>query len=292
MLGGAQIAAHFQQASRRIPALPLVAVDALGDLDQRAPVHPDIGVVQCLAVRLTGASRCSLPWILTLTLFDSMASLTPTAPATSRTAPFSSRVRRAAHRDLAAGRQGHRAAFHLHRSAAGHLDARLVAPVRHGAKMIERLSRRAMPSAALAGSRGIALGIQRAPTVGLKQNCRGRIAAQHDLAAGIAGRVEQMHRAARRYRGAGYRDAQLAHVMARQRHVSGRRLDQSRIRHQPCFTVGPAARGHLVATGRRYAVGVGRQSLADDEAVSGGQQRLAARRRDLTGIVRRPRSST
>ena len=50
MLGGAQIAAHFQQASRRIPALPLVAVDALGDLDQRAPVHPDIGVVQCLAV--------------------------------------------------------------------------------------------------------------------------------------------------------------------------------------------------------------------------------------------------
>ena len=155
--------------------------------------------------------------------------------------------------------------------------------------MIERLSRRAIAVCrACRKQQGIALGIQRAPTVGLKQNCRGRIAAQHDLAAGIAGRVEQMHRAARRYRGAGYRDAQLAHVMARQRHVSGRRLDQSRIRHQPCFTVGPAARGHLVATGRRYAVGVGRQSLADDEAVSGGQQRLAARRRDLTGIVRLP----
>ena len=195
-----------------------------------------------------------------------MASLTPTAPATSRTAPFSSRVPRGGHRDLAAGRQGHRAAFHLHRSAAGHLDARLVAPVRHGAQMIERLSRRAIAVCrACRKQQGIALGIQRAPAVCLKQNCRGRIAAQHDLAAGIAGRVEQMHGAARRYRGAGYRDAQLAHVMARQRHVSGRRLDQSRIRHQPCFTVGPAARGHLIATGRRYAVGVGRQALADDE---------------------------
>ena len=44
--------------------------------------------------------------------------------------------------------------------------------------MIERLSRRAIAVCrACRKQQGIALGIQRAPTVGLKQNCRGRIAA-------------------------------------------------------------------------------------------------------------------
>ena len=229
MLGGAQIAAHFQQASRRIPALPLVAVDALGDLDQRAPVHPDIGVVQCLAVPADRRIALFVALDIDFDVVRLHGELdADRAGHVQDRAVFQQGAPRGGHRDLAAGRQGHRAAFHLHRSAAGHLDARLVAPVRHGAKMIERLSRRAIAVCrACRKQQGIALGIQRAPAVGLKQNCRGRIAAQHDLAAGIAGRVEQMHRAARRYRGAGYRDAQLAHVMARQRHVSGRRLDQS-----------------------------------------------------------------
>ena len=46
--------------------------------------------------RLTGASRCSLPCTLILTLLFSMATGTPTAPATSSTAPSRSRLRCAA----------------------------------------------------------------------------------------------------------------------------------------------------------------------------------------------------
>ncbi|MCY1211375.1 hypothetical protein D9M68_525050 [compost metagenome] len=49
-----------------------------------------------LPSRLSGASRCSLPCTLIFTLFDAMATPTPTAPATSMAAPLATRVRRSA----------------------------------------------------------------------------------------------------------------------------------------------------------------------------------------------------
>src|SRR5690606_22636694 len=52
--GGIQVAADFQQTAGRVPTVGLVALRALGHEDQQAAVHPDVFVVQVLAVAVDG----------------------------------------------------------------------------------------------------------------------------------------------------------------------------------------------------------------------------------------------
>ena len=136
-----QVAAHLQQAAGRVPALALVAAHARRHRDQAAPVHPQLAVEQLGRVAVVSASRSSLPCTLILTLLDAIAIRTPTAPATSSSAPRAEAAPRRRGRDLPARGQRQRAALELDVAAADDLDARLVAPVRQARQVVERARR-------------------------------------------------------------------------------------------------------------------------------------------------------
>ncbi len=288
MPAGAQIAAHLQQAARGVPTLALIAIDALGHMHQRAPIHPDIVVVQELAFPIDRRVAQLVALNVDLQVVGLHRHLDPDGARDIQQRAVVQQGAAIRHDgDLAASGQGQRAILRLDRAAAGQLDARLVAAIGQAGKVIERLARRPVRVRLVQHRthQRVALGIQRGRAVVLQQDRGGGILAQQNRATGVAGGIEQVYRAARGHRGAGHRHAQLAHVVPGQRDVTQRRLDQAGVGHRACLAPRIAARRHFVAARGGNGVDIGSKTAPDDERITRRQHGLAIRRRYLARIV-------
>ncbi|CUI49555.1 Uncharacterised protein [Achromobacter xylosoxidans] len=283
----AQVAAHFQQAAGRVPALALVAAGAGRHLDQRAAVDPHIAVEQLagIAVARRVAQLIALHVDLDAVGLHRNARAHQAGHVQLGAVGDEAAARRAG-RDLPAGGQRQRPALELDVTAADDLDARLVAPVRQARQVVEDAKGRALAQQVLLGrflDQGAALAVERAAAVVIDQHRGHRLRPQHDAALRVGGGVEQMDGAARARGGGRQRHAFLAHLAARQRDVALGRGDQAGIAHQAAGRA--LARRDLVAARGRQGVVLGADAAPDDEAVAGRQLRLAARRGDGAGVV-------
>ena len=130
MATGVQVAAHFEQAAARVPAVGRIAIRAGRHPHQVAPVDPQVGVVERLAVAVAG--RVALLVALRIDQHVVRSHRHVDADGTGNVDAGAARHVRAARGqriDLAAGGQGQRAAVEDDVTAGGDLDQRQVAAV-------------------------------------------------------------------------------------------------------------------------------------------------------------------
>ena len=273
----AQVAAHLQQAARRVPAVAVIAVRPLGNKHQAAPVQPDIAAIEPLAIAV---ARCVALFVTLHVDLDVIA---------FHGQPHAGRARhvdpRAIAHQAAAGRidadlptrgQRQRRVLEIHRAGAVDGDARLVAPVRQRQHGRGAGHGRGAQAVALAVERRIA-------RLFLDQDgCRGALSQHHG---GLFAQRLQVHRATRVDAGAGQQHTILAHLAPGQGRIAFARLDQPRIGDLACRPRRIEARHDFVATRGGQRIAIRAHALADDEAVASGQQRLSLRRQDLAAVM-------
>ncbi|MNM17299.1 hypothetical protein D3C81_275670 [compost metagenome] len=273
MAAGVEVAAHFEQAAGRVPAVGRIAIRAGRHAHQVAPVEPQVGAVEDLAVAV---ARCvALLVALRIDQHIVRGHRHVDADGAGDVDAGAARHLRAARGqriDLAAGGQGQRAAVESDIAARGYLDQRQVAAVVGAVAEQRRIL-----------DERIALHVQRRGAAVVEQHRRQAVGRQGDQAVAAIGL--QVHGAARGDAGTAEQHAGLPHVAARQGDVARQRLHQAGICHLARVALCVELDVHLVAARARGLIAVRPQSLADDETVASGQRDLAVRRRHAAAVM-------
>ncbi|OEZ45589.1 hypothetical protein JANLI_58490 [Janthinobacterium lividum] len=273
MAAGVQITAHFEQAAARVPAVGRIAIRACRHPHQVAPVDPQVGAVEGLAVAVAG--RVALLVALCIDQHVVRSHRHVDAHGAGDVDAGAARHLRAARGqriDLAAGGQRQRTGIEGDIAAGGNLDQRQVAAVVGAVARQRRIL-----------DERVALHVQRGGAAVVEQHRGKAVRRQGDQAFAAVGL--QVHGAACRHAGAAEQHAGLLHVAARQGDVAGKRLHQAAIRHLAGAALRIELDVDLVATRARSLVGIRPQALADDEAVAGGQRHLTVRRGQAAAVM-------
>ena len=273
----AQVAGHFQQAARRVPAVAVIAVRALRYQHQLAAVDPDIVVEQGLAVAVDG--RVALLVALHID-FDIVRRHRHLHAHGAGDVELGAVAHEAAaggvDGDLAACGQGQRVAHEFHRAGAADLDARLVAAVVHGKDIFRRRHGRA--------AHGVALAVERRRlAVVLDQDGRGGAASHGD--GRVAAQGIEVNGAARGRRGGSEQHAVLLHRATGQGDIAFARLDQARVDDLARRAGGRELRRDFAAARARQRVAIRAHAFFNGKTVAGGQQGLALGRIDFAPVV-------
>ncbi|VVO08971.1 hypothetical protein PS706_03315 [Pseudomonas fluorescens] len=282
---GAEVAAHFQQAAGRVPTVGGVAVGAGRHEHQLAQIDPHIIVDQLPTVAVD--RRIALLIALHVDLdgvglhrhLDADGTRHVDHRAIAHQAALAG-----ADRYLAAGGQRDRALLEVHGAAADNLDARLIGTVNHSTEVIELPGDQVGGRAVELDQTVVFLAVEGRAAAGVEQDRGGAAFAQGHAAAGVAGGVEQVNRAACIHRGAGQGHAVLLHLVAGQGDVAGGGHDQAAVGDVPRGAAGLEAGRHFVATGGGAVVARRTDALANVKAVAGRQGGLALGSDDSPGV--------
>ncbi|GAA0409888.1 hypothetical protein GCM10008969_35850 [Pseudomonas veronii subsp. inensis] len=282
---GAEVAADFQQATAGVPAIRGIAVGACGHEHQLAQVDPHIVVDQfaVIAVDRCIALLVALHVDLDVVGFHRHLDADRAGHVDHRPIAYQAAPGRA-DRDLATGGQGDRAFLEIHAAAADDLDARLIGAVGHRAEVVELFGNQVGRLAVERGQAVAFLGIECGAAAGVQQDRRGAALTQRDAAGAVAGRVEQVDRAAGVHRGTGQGHAVLLDLVTGQGDVAGGGHDQAAVGDFTRGAVGVEGCGDFIATGGGAFVARCAHAFTDVETVAGRQGRLALGGDDGAGV--------
>ena len=273
----AQVAGHFQQAARRVPAVAVIAVRAFRYQHQLAAVDPDIVVDQGLAIAVDGRIALLVALHIDFDIIRCHRHLHADGAGDVKLGAVAHEA--AAGRvdsDLATRGQGQGIAHEFHRAGAADLDARLIAAVVHGNDVFRRRHGRAAHGVALAVERrGLAVVLDQDGRGGAASHGDGRVAAQ-----GV-----QVDGAARGRRGGSEQHAVLPHRAPGQGDIAFARLDQARVDDLARRAAGRELRRDFAAARGRQRVAIRAHAFFNRKTVAGGQQGLALGRGDLAPVV-------
>ncbi|MNQ18087.1 hypothetical protein D3C85_311190 [compost metagenome] len=270
---GIEVAAHFQQAARRVPAVRGVAVGAGRHQHQVAAVDPHVAVVQVFGVAAAG--RVALFVALHIDQHIVAAHVDLHADGAGHVDGGAARHVAAAGRIgqyLAARGQSQRIAFELDVAGGNNAHQRLVAPVLRRVRALARVFQQ-----------GVALHVERRGAIVVDDD--GADAAARQGHAGVLARRRQVDRAAAIDGRARQQHAILAHAIAAERDVARGRLDQAVVDDAAGAAVGHAQHLDFIAARARILVLVRAHALAHDDGVAGRQDGLAIRRGDGARIL-------
>ena len=270
---GIEVAAHFQQAAGRVPAVRGVAIRAGRHQHQVAAVDPHVAVVQVFRV---AAARCVALFVaLHIDQHIVAAHVDLHADGAGDVDGGVARHVAAAGRvdqHLAARGQGQRIAFEFHVAGRNDAHQRLVAPVQRRVRALARIFQQ-----------GVALYIERRGAVVVDKNGADAAASHGD--AGVLARRRQVDGAASVDGGTRQQHAVLAQRVAAQRDVAAGRLDQAAVDDGTGAAAGRAQHLDFIAARTRILVLVRALAGAHDDGVASGQGGLAIRRGDGARIV-------
>ncbi|MNM36245.1 hypothetical protein D3C81_469530 [compost metagenome] len=284
MAGDAQVTAHFQQATGRIPTIGFIAICAGRHQYQITSIQPDVLAVERFVITVERCIALFVALHIDLDVVRFHRDLDANvAGYINACAAFNFGIS-GIDKNLATGRQGQAAFLEAHVTATDDLHQRLITPVQDAVTSLVRFLHQ-----------GLALDIQRGGGAVVQHHRGGAALAQRNFAIGVTAGSLQMHGATGVHGRGRDQRAVLAHVMAGQGDIAGRCLDQARVADDTGggSRINPicnwlAQRGDHVAARRRCLVLLGAHALADHEGVTSRQHRLPVGRADLAVVVHLP----
>ncbi len=285
-----EVAAHFQQATRRVPALTLVAPGTGRNVDQPAAVDPDLAAGQLAAVAVVQgiAQFVALDLDLDIVALHRHLYAHCTGNIHACRVVYVAAGRRIGN-DLAARGNRQRIRTEMDVATRDDLHPRLVPAIIVLGQIVEGCRARAGADRVLLCrflDEAVALRIQhRGLAIVLDQHRRGGSIGKRDAAAGITGRSQKMHGAALRKRGAGHGHTGLLDAAPGQGHVTLAGAQQAGVAHAASRAASDEARRDFIAAGGGAGIGRRTHAAPDHETVTGSELHLALARLDMSCIL-------